>query len=483
MGARILERPLNQVEEDVSPVLPCPSCQKDAHYAGTRSKEVLSVLGPLALVRRYYHCSSCHEGFFPKDRMLDVEGSSVTPGVLRMTGIVGAELSFEKGAEFLRELADLRVSPKQVERVAEALGAEIAEDERTCIDPDPVASLPSTLYLGPDGTGIPMRREEVAGRSGKQEDGSSKTREVKLCVVWSAETTDDQGIPVRDEGSASYTAAIESAASPDTGQGPSDFAARILREASRRGFDLVDRQAVVADGAPWIWNTATEHFPRAIQILDLFHAKEHLGNVAKAIFGPESDRTRPWTEDRHAQLDDGKVDAIIAALRIYAPRCEEARKCIGYIETNRSRMRTPEFRAMGLSSLLRDGRGRMQDCDRSPAQTVRHVLESRGGQRHHCASMRQTGAEDSKPSSSGARQGGAREDRQWTVFFVFQKIWRAPPFCPRVTSRLAVDGMLIVMKDGIKDEGTEDKGSSTHDDHKGFIRTDCHFFLLPCSKG
>ncbi|MHB8369482.1 MAG: ISKra4 family transposase [Leptospirales bacterium] len=348
VGARILERHLNQVEEDVSPVLPCPSCQKDAHYAGTRTKEVLSVLGPLALVRRYYHCSSCHEGFFPKDRMLDVEGSSVTPGVLRMTGIVGAELSFEKGAEFLRELADLRLSPKQVERVAEALGAEIAEDERTCLDPDPVASLPSTLYLGPDGTGIPMRREEVAGRSGKQEDGSSKTREVKLCVVWSAETTDDQGIPVRDEGSASYTAAIESAASPDTGQGPSDFAARVLREASRRGFDLVDRQAVVADGAPWIWNNVTEHFPRAIQILDLFHAKEHLGNVAKAIFGPESDRTRPWTEDRHAELDDGKVDAIIAALRIYAPRCEEARKCIGYIETNRSRMRYPEFRAQGL---------------------------------------------------------------------------------------------------------------------------------------
>ena len=114
---------------------------------------------------------------------------------------------------------------------------------------------------------------------------------------------------------------------------------------------------------------------------------------------------------------------------------------------------------------------------------VGHVLESRGGQRHHRASMRQTGAEDSKPSSSGARQGGAREDRQWTVFFVFQKIWRAPPFCPRVTSRLAVDGMLIVMKDGIKDEGTEDKGSSTHDDHKGFIWTDCHFSLLPCLEG
>ncbi len=348
MGARILERHLNQAGEEISPILPCPSCGKDARHAGTRPKEFLSVLGPITLVRRYYLCPSCHRGFFPKDRMLDVEGASVTPGVLRMTGIVGAELSFEKGAEFLRELADLPVSPKQVERVAEALGAEIAGDERTCLDPDPVVPLPATLYLGPDGTGIPMRAEELSGRSGKQEDGSAKTREVKLCVVWSAETTDDQGIPVRDNGSATYTAAIESAASPDSGQGPSDFAARVLRESSRRRFDQVARQVVVADGALWIWNLASEHFPQAIQILDLFHAKEHLGNVAKAIFSPDSEKNLPWIKDRHAELDDGKIDAIIAALRIYASRSEEARKCIGYLETNRPRMRYPEFRAQGL---------------------------------------------------------------------------------------------------------------------------------------
>ena len=59
-------------------------------------------------------------------------------------------------------------------------------------------------------------------------------------------------------------------------------------------------------------------------------------------------KTLPWIKDRHAELDDGKIDAIIAALRIYAPRCEEARKCIGYLETNRHRMNYPEFRAQGL---------------------------------------------------------------------------------------------------------------------------------------
>ncbi len=265
-----------------------------------------------------------------------------------MVGIVGAELSFEKGCAFLKDLAGFSVSPKQVERVAEALGAEMAEDERIVFDPDPVADLPSTLYLSLDGTGIPMRAEEVAARPGKQPDGSSKTREVKLCVLWSAETTDEESIPVRDEGSTTYSAAIESAASTDTEGEGSEFAKRVLRETSRRQFDQVTRQVAVADGAPWIWNMMNEHFPKAIQILDLFHAKEHLGTVGKALFGPESDRIRPWIKERHAELDDGKIDAIIAELRIYSSRFEEARKCIGYLETNRSRMQYPEFRAQGL---------------------------------------------------------------------------------------------------------------------------------------
>lgn len=347
MAAKVLESHLNRGGDESSLVRPC-SCGKEARYAGTRSKDFLSVLGPVTLTRRYDLCPSCHTGFFPKDRTLGVDGASVTPGVLRMVGIVGAELSFEKGGEFLKELAGLSVSPKQVERVAEALGAEMAEDERTVLDPEPVADLPSTLYLGLDGTGIPMRAEELVDRPGKQEDGLSKTREVKLCVVWSAETTDEEGIPGRDEGAATYSAAIESAASKDTQNERSEFAERVLRETSRRRFDQAAQQVAVADGALWIWNLIQEFFPKAIQILDLFHAKEHLGTVGKAIFGPGSDQAGQWIRERHAELDDGKTDAIIAALRIYSSRNEEARKCIGYLKTNRHRMRYPEFRAQGL---------------------------------------------------------------------------------------------------------------------------------------
>ena len=88
-----------------------------------------------------------------------------------------------------------------MERTAEVLRAEIAEDERRHTEPSDSVDLPQTLYVGMDGTGIPMRREELGGRAGKQPDGWAKTREVKLCTVWSGESRNPHGVPVRDEGS------------------------------------------------------------------------------------------------------------------------------------------------------------------------------------------------------------------------------------------------------------------------------------------
>ena len=182
----------------------------------------------------------------------------------------------------MKELAGLRVGPKTIERAAEALGAEIAEDERQKVDPEPLPA--STMYLGTDGTGTPVRPSEREGRTGKQPDGSSKTREAKLVMVWTAEKL-NEGIPERDQGSVSYSAAIESAATLDTDKELSPFAQRVDREARRRGFHDAERRVILGDGALWIWNVASELFPDAIQIVDLFHAKQHLWEKAKEIYG------------------------------------------------------------------------------------------------------------------------------------------------------------------------------------------------------
>jgi hypothetical protein len=165
----------------------------------------------------------------------------------------------------------------------------VAADEQQRVVPAGAAEIAPTLYLGMDGTGVPMRKAEVQDRPGKQADGAAKTREVKLCTVWSAEGRDAEGVPVRDEGSISYSAAIESAATRDLDATGSASAQRVEREACRPDFDRAGRQAVVGDGAPWIWSIASEYFPAAIHIVDRFHAKEHLSGVAKALYGASSD--------------------------------------------------------------------------------------------------------------------------------------------------------------------------------------------------
>ena len=207
-------------------------------------------------------------------------------------------------------------------------------------EPDSEAPIPPTLYLGMDGTGLPMRGNEVQGRAGKQPDGSSKTREAKLCTVWSVQKRDHQGRPVRDAGSVTYTAAIESAATRDTDHRLSDFALRVEREAKRRHFDRARRQVVLGDGAK-------ELFPHAIQIVDRYHAKERLHELSKLIY-TEADSAHQWAQQRCEELDAGDIDAILCALAPHTGSSAEAQKGSRYFQENRHRMRYALFRAQAL---------------------------------------------------------------------------------------------------------------------------------------
>ena len=347
LAGRAVEQRLNaDTSDEVGSRIPC-RCGGEAHFAGRRRKQFHSVLGPLRLERAYYHCPACGHGFFPRDRHLRIENTSLSPALTRMTGTVGALVSFQEGSALLQELAGVAVEAKQVERTAEALGQEIAEDERHHSEPCDAVPLPKTLYLGIDGTGIPLRAEELAGVPGKTE-GGAKTREVKLCMVWSAESLDADGLPIRDEGSVSYSAALESASVPDIAKERSPFAQRVWRESQRRRFTQAERRVALGDGAPWIWNVVEELFPGTIQIVDRFHAKQHLSELSKALYGPTSPRAALWAKRRHQELDRGQFRALLTALRRQVARSEEARRCLHYFQTNRERMRYPEFQAQGL---------------------------------------------------------------------------------------------------------------------------------------
>jgi len=346
MAAGILEAALNGDHSDYRGSQIRCRCGGSARYVDRRAKTVVTVLGEITLRRAYYCCSECGHGITPKDRALNLSTGSLSPGVLRMVGTTAALVSFQETDELLESLAGVRIGAKHAERAAESLGEAIATDESVRLHSQEPCS--PTMYLGMDGTGAPMRRGELAGRAGKQPDGSAKTREVKMATVWSADARDHDGTPVRDPGSVSYNAAIESASTADTEAGLSPFAMRVQREASRRGFDLAKRQVVIGDGAKWIWNIADELFPEAIQIIDLYHAKGTLSDTAKAIFGAESELAHAWAKARHEELDDGRFDELLAALMRHQQSNDSARTCHEYFLANRSRMRYPQFRRLGL---------------------------------------------------------------------------------------------------------------------------------------
>lgn len=123
---------------------------------------------------------------------------------------------------------------------------------------------------------------------------------------------------------------------------------RVWREATRRRFCQAPRRAVLGDGALSIWNIADDQLPDATQMVDRYHAKQYLSNVAKALYGPTTPRASQWAARRKEELDTGRFRALLNAIRRPVPHSHEARRCLHYFRTNRERMRYPEFHAQGL---------------------------------------------------------------------------------------------------------------------------------------
>ena len=104
---------------------------------------------------------------------------------------------------------------------------------------------------------------------------------------------------------------------------------------------------MLGDGSAWIWNTAAELFPKATQILDRFHAKEHLSQVGKVIYGDRLEG-KPWIQARYDELDEGRLKSLVEVLHGHAGQHKEARECVRYIWNNRHRMRYPKFHKQGF---------------------------------------------------------------------------------------------------------------------------------------
>jgi hypothetical protein len=327
-----------------------------AVFTGYRGKVIDTVVGEVRLRRAWYHCARCKRGrqrghgLAPRDAELGITGTSMSPGLAAMAATAGAAVPFAKGTRLLAELAGVRLTVKRVERAAEASGAAQAAASRgqaaliagRKVIPLPPAPLPDKLYAVIDGTGVPVTRKESEGRDGKGEDGRARTREVKLAVFFTQDALNDEGYPVRDRASSSYVATFEPA---------SAFAGLARAEGLRRGCDDVRQMTVIGDGAAWIWNIASGKFPGATQVVDLYHAREHLHSLTRSLEFMLLDHKDQWLKARMDDLDYGHIEGIEAAVRKYpleGVKKDEVERELGYFLNNAPRMRYHWFRQCGL---------------------------------------------------------------------------------------------------------------------------------------
>jgi hypothetical protein len=324
------------------------SCGHTAHYRELRSRRILTVVGEVELVRPYYLCSHCPQGQFPFDAELDIENQRLSPGVRRMLSVVGSEAPFDHGRQQMKLLAGLEVTTKAVERTAEAIGEDIRTRQQQQIQQTMQLDLPvivgkpiPILYVQMDGTGIPVSKTERT--ESKVEGQPARTREVKLGCVFTQTTYDQDGFAIRDPDSTTYTGAVETA---------EQFGKRLYSEAQYRGWNRAIKKVIMGDGAEWIWNLADLHFPGAIQIVDLFHARQHLWDTARLLYPGEDAHQRQWILRHQPKLDGGKIEKLVGYLRSMqaaSPELTEIlHKAAEYFERNAERMRYPEFRRQHL---------------------------------------------------------------------------------------------------------------------------------------
>jgi hypothetical protein len=268
-----------------------------------------------------------------------------------MQAMVGQEVPFDHGRQQMKLLADLEVTTKAVERTAEAIGENIAAHEQAEIQRAMQLDLPIVigepvriLYVQMDGTGVPVTPKETVGRPGKTDGQAAHTREAKLGCVFTQTTWDQEGYPIRDPDSTTYTGAIETA---------EEFGKRIYLEAWNRGWSRAEKKVVMGDGAEWIWNLAEQYFPGAIQIVDLYHARQHLWDLARKLHPNDEVNQKTWMQVHQRRLlDKGKIEKLVGALRSIVSAnpevADQIRTEADYFAKNAERMRYAKFRCQHL---------------------------------------------------------------------------------------------------------------------------------------
>jgi Uncharacterised protein family (UPF0236) len=308
---------------------------------GRVKTQVEGMFGSFPLERDYYYHEGKRQGHYPADAALGLE-TGHTPALTRLMCVEGAdETSYQKAEQHLAETGGIHVSARQIQRMVQRVGAAAQKWQER--EAQPGGSAVPILYVSADGTGVPMRKEELAGRVGKQPDGTAKTRMAYLGCVFTQHRCDEKGHPVRDYESTTYVSSF----------GPiEEFGPCLRQDAIRRGLALALQVVLLIDGAEALAHMGRLCFPSAIQIVDFYHALEHASRVLVALLGSKDHPDYKTRLGRWAKrLLNDKVEQLIAQARAECTskaQAEAVEKELGYFVNNVTRMQYGTFRAKGF---------------------------------------------------------------------------------------------------------------------------------------
>lgn len=336
MLERLLADP--QLFPDAEPARPL-----EKRYA-RRPRWVQTFFGKVQLRRSYYHHPPSQSGRCPFDERLGLVGS-FSPAVARMMCRAAAQSgSYAQAASDVYFYAGVEIETRAFQRLVERVAPTLLEALESLPAPLEAGSVP-VFYVSSDGTGVPMRREELTGRPGRQPDGSAKTREAKLGAVYTQTVTDQEGRPLRDPDSTSYVG---------TFAGSQELGILLRQEALRRGLSRAQQVVFLGDGSAWVWEIARLGFPGAVEILDFYHAAEYVGELAALLFAGEEakglQQREAWMArlkltDPNAMLQEAR--GLLAAGRFSREQTEKINSKIAYFENQTGRTQYGQFRAQG----------------------------------------------------------------------------------------------------------------------------------------
>jgi hypothetical protein len=312
---------------------------------GRAKLSVDCIFGSFKIQRDYYYHEAKGLGHYPFDAALGLEAGGKTPALARLVCLEGADQdSYHQAEEHLKQTGGIHISARQIQRLVQQVGAAAQSwQEREALKPLPKTKPVPILYVSGDATGVPMRKEELEGRKGKQPDGSSKTRSAYLGCVFTQHKTDEKGHPVRDYESTTYV----------SNMGPlEEFGPLLRQEAIRRGLGQAQKVVLLVDGAEGLENMGHLNFKDAIQIVDFYHGADHAGDVVAALLGSKEHpeykaRRRRWVR---RLLGNGVKNLIEETRQECAgkPQAQQVYEELGYFVHNIERMQYRTFRRQGL---------------------------------------------------------------------------------------------------------------------------------------